>query len=115
MARDLRLDPCWLNDDVRAQARLPVVPDSRANVLYDSPPLVVTDVSEAHMLAMKVHAAREGEEQDIKWLVWRVGAQTMAGLAEIHQAVFRFERIPMPGYQRLARLLREVREEDRLR
>ena len=115
VARDLRLDQEWLNDDVRTQARVPAVPDARAKVLYESPHLVVTGASEAHMLAMKVNAAREADEQDIKWLVRRVGARTMAGLEEIHRDVFRDERTPMRGYQRLARFLREVREEDRRR
>ena len=108
VARDLRLDPDWLNEDVRTQARVPAVPDERARVLHDSPHLVVTGASEAHMLAMKVHAAREADEQGIKWLLRRVGVRIMAGLEEIHQEVFRGERIPRRGYQRLARLLREV-------
>lgn len=115
VARDLGLPPDWLNEDLRTQAKVTVVRDERARVLFDSPHLVVTGASETHLLAMKVHAARESDEQDIEWLLRRVGVRIMSGLEEIHQEVFRGERIPRRGYQRLARLMREVREEDHRR
>ena len=67
-------------------------------------------------LAMKLHAARRGrDDADIKCLIRLVGVRHMPGLEEIHQEVFRGEGIPSRAYQRIAELLREVQEEDRLR
>ena len=116
VAREQGLSETWLNDQVRTVSKVPVVPDERAKVLYDSPHLVVTGASESHMLAMKLHAARRGrDDADIKCLIRLVGVRHMPGLEEIHQEVFRGEGIPSRAYQRIAELLREVQEEDRLR
>ena len=113
VAREQGLSETWLNDQVRTGAKVPVVPDERAKVLYDSPHLVVTGASESHMLAMKLHAARQRDEEDIKWLLRCVGVKTMAGAEEIHREVFREEDgIPKRSHERIGRLLREVHEAD---
>ena len=113
VGRELGLGPGWLNDDVRTQARMEVTPDARARVLHDSPHLVVTGVSETHLLAMKVHAARRADEEEIKWLIERLQLRTMAAIEDIHRKVFPEDEIPRRGYERIGRLLREVRNEAR--
>lgn len=113
VGRELGLGDGWLNDDVRTQARVEVAPDARARVLYDSPHLVVTGASETHLLAMKVHAARGADEEDIKWLLKRLRVRTMVAVEDIHRAVFPDGEIPRRGSERIGRLLREMRDEDR--
>ena len=111
--RELGLGADWLNDDVRTQARVDVAPGARARVLHDSPHLVVTGASETHLLAMKAHAARRADEEDIKWLIKRLQVRTMAAIEDIRRKVFPESEIPRRGHERIGRLLREVRNESR--
>ena len=50
--RELNFSPNWLNEDLRTEAKVPIVPHGRARVLYDSPYLAVTGASESSVLAM---------------------------------------------------------------
>ena len=58
VAREQGLRADWLNDQIRFVPILPPRQDPRAEVLFDSESLVVTGASPAHILAMKVRAAR---------------------------------------------------------
>lgn len=112
VAQEQGLSETWLNDQVRTGAKVPVVADERAKVPDDSPHLVVTGASAWHMLAMILHAARRRDEEDIKWLMRRVGVRTMAGAEEVQREVFRDESgIPGRCHERIGRLLRQVRQE----
>lgn len=69
VAQEQGLHDNWLNDEVRWIQVLPTQPDERAYVFFDSPHLVVIGASAAHVLAMRVRAARERDLEDIKSLV----------------------------------------------
>ena len=96
-----------MNDQVRSEAKVPMVPDERAKVHYDSRYLVVTGAPPSHTLAMKVDSARGRDEEDIKWLMRCVGVRHMRGLEAFHREVFRGQGIPVRACQRLAELVRE--------
>lgn len=87
VAREQGLRDDWLNDQVRWVLVLPTQPDARTEVLFDSPHLVVSGASAAHVLAMKVRAAREHDLEDIKTLVRELGITGMQEVREIHRAV----------------------------
>jgi len=109
VARDLGLESGWLSDEVRTA--VPVVSDAAAKTLFSSPHLVVTGASEAHMLAMKVHAGREADAQDIRWLLRRLGVRTMSEVEDIHRLVFPDSDIPRRAWARVGRLVDEVRDQ----
>ena len=72
VAREQSLPADWLNDKVANIAILPYRPPSKAQVLFDSPYLVVTGASARHMLAMKVRTGCSRDEDDIKLLLRRL-------------------------------------------
>lgn len=98
----------WLNDDVRQLSVMPPAPDRCARTIFDSPHLVVTGASARHMLAMKVHAARDKDLEDITTLVRELGVTTMAQVQEIHRAVFPHADLPERSAQRVSKLLKEL-------
>lgn len=102
VAGELGLPRTWLKDHVRTLPFMPPQPDRRAGVVFESPSLVVTGASAAHMLAMKVHAARDKDLDDIATLIESLGLQTMPAVLEIHDAVF-------PHHKASARSLERVR------
>ena len=65
----------WLEEQARHY--LPAAPDRRAPVVFDSPHLVVTGASAAHLLAMKLEAARPADLADVR---------TLLGILEIRDA-----------------------------
>lgn len=67
VAREQGLPENWLNE--LATMFMPLGEDSRAQVLFDSPHLVVTGASAEHMLAMKMQAGREADLDDIDTLL----------------------------------------------
>ena len=107
--RGLRDD--WLNGQVRWIPILPPRPDARAEVLFDSPNLVVTGASAAHLLAMKVRAARPLDLEDIKALVRELGITNRQEVREVHRAVYPHDGIPWRSALRVEACLRELREE----
>lgn len=98
----------WLNDNVRQLSVMPPEPDHRARTIFDSPHLVVTGASASHLLAMKVHAARDKDLEDITTLVRELGIATMTEVREIHKAVFPQADLPARSVQRVAELLTKL-------
>ncbi len=84
----------WLNDQIRFVSILPARRDPRAEVLFDSESLVETGASPAHILAVKVPAARSRDLEDIKLLARELGITTMARVREVHDAVYPHDGIP---------------------
>ena len=111
VAQEQDLHENWLNDDVRWIPVLPARPDERAEVFFDSPHLVVTGASAAHILAMKVRSGRVRDFEDIKSLMREVDITTMEEVREIHRAVYPHDGIPWRSEQRVEDCLREVCEE----
>ena len=111
VAREQGLPDDWLNDDVRWVPILPPQPDPRAEVLFDSPNLVVTGASARHILAMKVRAARTRDLEDIKLLMRQIGIATMQEVRDIHRAVYPHDEIPWRSEERIEACLRELGEE----
>lgn len=111
VAREQGLPDDWLNDDVRWVPILPPQPDPRAEVLFDSPSLVVTGASARHILAMKVRAARTRDLDDIKLLMQQIGIATMKEVRDVHRAVYPHDEIPWRSEERIKACLRELGEE----
>lgn len=86
VAREQALSSDWLNDEVRRFAILPYRPDAKAQVLFDSPYLVLTGASARHMLAMNVRTGRSRDAKDIKLLLRQVNVNTSQEVQEIHGA-----------------------------
>lgn len=117
VADELNLARDWLNDDVRdlyfLTSMLPA-DDIPAPALYDSPSLMVTGAPMTHLLAMKAHACRAADAEDISSLLRKLDVTSMERLLEIHDSVFPYDALS-PGIQgRLARILRETRGEGRI-
>ena len=108
VAREQDLRDDWLNDQIRFVSILPPRPDTRAEVLFDSESLVVTGASPAHILAMKVRAARKRDLEDIKLLARELGITTMAEVREIHRAVYPHDGIPWRAAARVEQSLEEL-------
>ena len=111
VAREQGLRDDWLNDQVCWVPVLPPRPDARAEVLFDSPHLVVTGASAPHILAMKVRAARPRDLEDIKSLVRELGITNMQEVREIHRAVYPHDGIPWRSELRVEACLHDLREE----
>ena len=71
IAAEEDLDPNWLNENARLF--MPPARDDRARTVFNTPGLVVTGASAEHMLAMKIDAARNSDEDDIGVLVDQLG------------------------------------------
>ena len=108
VAREQGLVEDWLNDQVRWVPILPPRPDARAEVLFDTPHLVVTGASAAHILAMKVRAARPRDLEDIKLLVRELGITSMQEIRDVHSAVYPFDGIPWRSERRVEACLRTM-------
>ena len=111
VAREQGLPDDWLNDQIRFVPILPARQGPRAEVLFDSESLVVTGASPAHILAMKVRAARPGDLEDIKLLARELGITRMAEVREVHDAVYPYDGIPWRAAERVAECLAELRHE----
>ena len=105
------LDGDWLNDEVRRIDVLPHHPDKAAEVLFDSPYLLVTAASARRMLAMKIRAGRARDRSDIKLLLRQLGVTTMEKVREIHGAVYPHDAIPWRSQARVEAVLQAVQEE----
>ena len=66
-AEEQDLDPNWLNENADCSCRRPR--DDRTRTFFNAPGLVVTGAPAEHMLAMKIDAARNSDEDDIGVLV----------------------------------------------
>ena len=103
----------WLNDNVRQLSIVPPEPDVCARTVFDSPHLVVTGASARHLLAMKVHAARERDLEDIATLVRELGIATMPEIREVHKAVFPHADLPERSAHRVSELLKALEDAGR--
>ena len=56
--------------------------------MFNTPDLVVTAASGEHLLAMKLEAARQSDEDDIRTLLDNLNVQTESDAIAIHDAVF---------------------------
>ena len=101
----------WLNDNISQLSVMPPGPDHQARTIFDSPHLVVTGASARHLLAMKVHAARNKDIEDIKTLVRELGVTTMAQVREIHKAVFPHADLPKRSAQSVSELLEKLEDD----
>ena len=86
IARRHGLPTTWLNE--QATAYLPVAPDRRAPVVFDSPHLIITGASAEHLLAMKLEAARRADQADIAMLLQTLGIQDAPAAMAIHADLF---------------------------
>ncbi len=111
VAREQSLPADWLNDEVTKIAILPYRPDSKAQVLFDSPYLVVTGASARHMLAMKVRTGCSRDEDDIKLLLRRLKVKTLQQVRGVHQAAYPYDGIPWRSEERVKDLIRIVWEQ----
>lgn len=100
----------WLNDNIRRLSVMPPEPDRCASTIFDSLHLVVTGASARHMLAMKVHAARDKDLEDISTLIRELGITTMTEVREIHKAVFPHADLPARSAQRVSELLKKLED-----
>lgn len=92
VARELRLPDWWLNQ----QASAYVAPggDPSAPRVFDHPGLRVAAASPEHLLAMKVHAARRRDRDDIRFLVRRLGLTSVDQILALCAEVFPDEPVP---------------------
>ena len=85
IAAEQGLDPNWLNENARLF--MPPARDDRARTVFNTPGLVVTGASAEHMLAMKIDAARNSDEDDIGVLVDQLGITSADQALEIYRTV----------------------------
>ena len=111
VARDLKLAPEWLNDQVRNAPISLGRPGPRPATLYSSPSLVVTGASVEFLLAMKVRAGRASDAVDIKNLLRMLDVSTVRRLREIYNALFPYDSIPRKKEDRVIEMMRDVEEE----
>ena len=85
IAAEQDLDPNWLNENARLF--MPPAKDDRARTVFNKPGLVVTGASAEHMLAMKIDAARNSDEDDIGVLVDQLRITSADQALEIYRTV----------------------------
>ena len=66
---------------------MPQARDDRARTVFNTPGLVVTGASAEHMLAMKIDAARNSDEDDIGVLIDQLGITSADQALEIYRTV----------------------------
>ena len=109
VARDRNLGAGWLNDDWRwVPSGLPrLQPDTTAEVVFETPHLVVTGASPRHMLALKMRTIARGSQADaenIETLVRKLDVKSVDEDQEILQSVFPGDEVD----PRMAKLLKEM-------
>ena len=72
------LHPDWLNDAPQIFADHP--PEAASVTLHDGPNLKVKAPDNRYLLGMKLHAARDGDENDALWLMAETGIRSRRGL-----------------------------------
>ena len=109
VAGQLKLREDWLNDEARLiwrPGRVAGRSDTRREVLYNSPYLVVTGASARHMLATKVRSCRERDRDDIALLIQKLGIRKMSEVAEIYRAVYPHDVIPWRKADRVQEIVK---------
>ncbi len=106
------LPQTWLNFDLQFLDLPSPESDQVAQVLFDSPHLVVTGASAEHMLAMKVHACREKDRDDIRLLLQRLRIRSIQEVDRIHNSVFVGWSVPWRNRVTVRELLEELWRDD---
>ena len=99
----------WLNDQPRGF--IPEGDDARSPTLYESRSLVVTGASGEYLLAMKLEASREKDEDDIRYLLDHLGITDADTALEQHRTLFPNSRRTSGARALLAML---AKDDDRL-
>lgn len=92
VALELGLPSWWLNEQASAYA----APggDPTAPLVFENPGLRVHAASPEHLLAMKMHAARRRDGEDIALLTRHLGLTTVDEVLAVCRAVFPDEPVP---------------------
>ena len=96
----------WLNEN--ATLFMPHARDTQARTVFDTPNLVVTGASPQHLLAMKLDAARDTDQQDIRTLLETLQIQAREEAIDIHQRIFPHTPLGQAGREILDRSLAEI-------
>ena len=96
------LPDTWLNDS--ATTAIPRERDRAARTVFASPYLTVSSASPRHLLAMKLHAAREKDHQDIRMLLEIIDIRRASEAVAIYERLFPAE----PLKERARDILREI-------
>ena len=113
---ELGLAKDWLNDDVRDLYFLTSMSLENAKpapALFDSPSLMVTGAPMTHLLAMKAHACRAADAEDIAFLLRKLDVSSMERIREIHDSVFPYDALSPRTQARLETILRQTLSEGR--
>ena len=111
VADKLNLARQWLNDDVRDLyflTSMSLESGTPAPALFDSPSLIVTGAPMTHLLAMKAHACRAADAEDITFLLRKLDVSSMERLCEIHDSVFPYDALSPQTQARLETILRRT-------
>ena len=109
IAQEHDLPERWLND--QARGFIPEDDDARSPTLYESQSLVVTGASGEYLLAMKLEASREKDEDDIRYLLDHLGITDADTALEQHRTLFPNSRRTSEARALLAML---AQDDDRL-
>lgn len=101
----------WLNEE--AVSAMPRGRDGRARTVFGNRHLVVTAASAEHLLAMKVRAARHKDEEDIIYLVQRLGLSSACEVFDLHDEVFPVDPPQRVNFEDACRILRDLWPRDR--
>ena len=102
----------WLNDSVRNAKGFPPKEDANALRILNSPNLVVTSASRSHLIAMKVHAGRDVDIKDLRFLLMNTNIRTMDEIRKIHSATFPYDQIPRENIGPIEEMLAGLSKED---
>lgn len=101
----------WLNEE--AVPSMPRGRDGRARTVYGDRHLVVTSASAEHLLAMKVRAARPKDQEDIAFLVRRLGLASGREVLDLHDEVFPHDPPKRRSLERARKILQVLWPDDR--
>ena len=109
IAHEHDLPERWLND--QARGFIPEDDDARSPTLYESQSLVVTGASGEYLLAMKLEASREKDEDDIRYLLDHLDITDADMALQQHRTLFPNSRRTSEARALLAML---AQDDDRL-
>ena len=92
VAQELGLPDWWLNE--QASVYVAAGGDSGAATVFDHPGLRVQAASPEHLLAMKVHAARRRDGEDIRFLIDKLGLSDVESVLSLCAEIFPDEPVP---------------------
>jgi predicted nucleotidyltransferase len=91
VADEMGLPPWWLNE--QASSYVAAGGDPQAPRVFDHPGLRVSAASPQHLLAMKTHAGRQGDVNDIRTLAGHLAISSAAEVIALCEKVFPDEPI----------------------